>query len=62
MTKQKPNIKKDSDMIHYSCPSCGKKILSTYHMAAIGSKDHYCSNCGQEIEWNGVKIDTYWIM
>lgn len=37
--------------VEYRCPKCGEKLCRW-----LGSKEKYCHNCGQKIDW---RIITY---
>lgn len=65
LTKRAPEIKesisRDGFKVEaFSCPTCGKRILSTKNGSVSGTRLRYCSDCGQALDWNGIKIQTYW--
>lgn len=65
LTKKAPEIKesisKDGFKVKaYYCPECGKLILSTKNGSVCGTRTRCCSDCGQELTWKGVELETYW--
>lgn len=60
MESLRPIVENSDGAKHYSCPGCGKHLLSTKNCRQSGSKTNYCSNCGQKIDWSHEIIETYW--
>lgn len=59
---EKPIV--NSDICHYvdyqefSCPYCGKRIISRLGGDIIaGRKQQHCDDCGQAINWGYIKND-----
>lgn len=44
----------------YNCPTCNKLLLSVKNCRQTGRKVNFCPDCGEKIDWEGIKIETYW--
>lgn len=52
--KKPKNFLRNMHTQEYLCPLCKTRIISKINGEFIaGSKDKYCSHCGQAIDWNG---------
>lgn len=57
----KPKVEeKEAGAVCYSCPVCGKFILSIKDCRQSGKKVNFCPDCGEWIDWGGIKLETFW--
>lgn len=61
MKKMKPIIKKMDGITNYYCPKCKRIIVSTWNLRQSGTKDNYCRECGQGMDWSGITLEVYWV-
>lgn len=47
--------------IIYQCPKCETILVSTKDGKISGNKSKFCSECGNSINWDNIKLDTFWI-
>lgn len=61
MKKMKPIFVKMDGITNYYCPKCKRIIVSTWNLRQSGTKDNYCRECGQGLDWSGITLEVYWV-